>query len=268
MRSGVLGRLGRQWSLRHLGDATAALAFYSLLALFPFLFFVVALAGPLIPPARIEQVVAAWLHEAPPAVLQIVLAHVQRVREGARAGLPTFAAAASLWSATSGVVSLTRTLNAAYGVEETRAAWKVYARALVVVVLGAVLALGAALLVVAVPAIRSYLPPASARTLVELRWPLAALMMMTFWAALYRVLPNVRQSVSRVIPGSVVGVVVWLVASAGLSSYLARFPTFRVTYGALGGIILLLLWIWLSALALMVGAEVNAVLFRVRTQRG
>jgi len=87
---------------------------------------------------------------------------------------------------------------------------------------------------------------------------------MIVWGTIYYVLPNVTQTIRLIIPGSIAGVLVWLAATLGFSFYVSRFGTFGITYGALGGIVILLLWMWFSSLALMLGGEVNAVLRRRR----
>jgi membrane protein len=89
---------------------------------------------------------------------------------------------------------------------------------------------------------------------------------MILWGMLYFVLPDARQKFKFIMPGSVVGVLVWLAASLGFSFYVSHFSTFGIAYGALGGIIVLLLWMWISSLALMLGAELNAVLARPRSE--
>ncbi len=127
---------------------------------------------------------------------------------------------------------------------------------------GAVLALLAGLVAVAAPALAIRLGQPWTTLAGWLRLPLAALLMMILWATLYSVLPNARQKLRFILPGSVVGVLVWLAASMGFSFYVSHFSTFGITYGALGSIIVLLLWMWISSLALMLGAEINAVLAR------
>ena len=93
-----------------------------------------------------------------------------------------------------------------------------------------------------------------------LRVPVATFLMMIVWATIYYVLPNVTQTVRLIMPGSVAGVLVWLAATLGFSFYVSHFGNFGITYGALGGIVILLVWMWFSSLALMLGAEINAVL--------
>ncbi len=264
---GFLGRLRREWKHNKLSDAAAALTFYGVLAFFPFLLFIVALAGLVIQPAQVQALVGELGREFPQAFSQLPSAQLAELTSGPIRGILTFSALAAVWSATAGVVSLMKALNTAYGVPESRPLWKVYGIALGMMLAGAVLALLAGLVAVAAPAFATRLGPPWTTLAGWLRLPLAALLMMILWGILYSVLPATRLNFKFIIPGSVVGVLVWLAASLGFSTYVAHFSTFGITYGALGGIVVLLLWMWISSLALMLGAELNAVLARQRPER-
>jgi len=258
----TLGRLRREWKRNKLSDAAAALTFYGVLSLFPFLLFIVALASLVIQPAQVQALVGALGSEVPEAFSRLPSEQLTQLTSGPSKGVLTFSALAAVWSAAAGVVSLMNALNTAYGVTESRPRWKVYGIALGMMLAGAVLALLAGLLAVAAPALATWLGEPWT-TLVEwLRLPLAALLMMILWATLYSVLPDARQKFKFITPGAVAGVLVWLAASLGFSFYVSHVSTFSVTYGALGGIVVLLLWMWISSLALMLGAEINAVLTR------
>jgi membrane protein len=263
---GILGRLRRDWKLNKLSDAAAALTFYGVLSLFPFLLFIVALAGLVIQPAQVQALIGELGREVPQAFSRIPSAQLAELTSRPSKGLLTFSALAAVWSATAGVVSLMKALNTAYGVTEGRPRWKVYGIALGMMLAGAVLALLAGLVAVAAPALATRLGQPWTALAGWLRFPLAALLMMMLWATLYSVLPDARQKFKFIMPGSVVGVLVWLAASLGFSFYVSHFSSFGITYGALGGIIVLLLWMWISSLALMLGAELNAVLARQRPE--
>ena len=258
----VSSGLRREWRRNKLSDAAAALTFYGLLSLFPFLLLTVTLAGLVIQPSRVEALIGALGRQVPPAFSQLLYAQLAQLTSGPGGGLLTLSALAAVWSATAGVLSLMRALNTAYGVTERRPRWKVHAIALGMMLAAAVLAPLAGLVAVAAPALASRLGGPWATLAGWLRFPVAALLMMSLWAILYSVLPDARQKFKFITPGSVAGVLVWLAASLGFSFYVSRVSTFGITYGALGGIIVLLLWMWLSSLALMLGAEINAVLAR------
>jgi membrane protein len=257
---GFLRTLQREWARNRLTDAAAALTFYGILALFPFVLFIVAAAGLLIRPEQVQALGDALTRDVPPALAPILHARLAELTSRPRVGVLTFSALGAVWSSTTGVASLMAALNAAYGVAERRPQWKIYAIAFVVMLAGAILAFLAALVAVAAPAFAERLGESWPPVVEWLRVPVAALLMMILWAIVYYVLPDVSQRFKLITPGSVVGVLVWLAASLSFSLYVSHFGNFGVTYGALGGIIILLLWMWISSLALMLGAEINAVL--------
>ena len=260
-----LGRaLTHEWARNKLTDAAAALTFYGILALFPFILFTVAAASLIIRAEQVEALGAALARDAPPALAPIVLARLAELTSGPQVGVLTFSALAAIWSSTSGVASLVAALNSAYGVTERRPQWRIYAMALAVMLGGALLALLAAIVAVVVPVAATQLGSFWQPLVGWLRYPVATLLMMIVWGTIYYVLPNVTQTIRLIIPGSIAGVLVWLAATLGFSFYVSRFGNFGITYGALGGIVILLLWMWFSSLALMLGGEVNAVLRRRR----
>lgn len=254
------GALRQEWRRNKLGDSAAALTFYGVLALFPFLLFVVALAGIVLKPPEIQALIGSLGEQVPPAFSRLPAEQLAKLTGGGHRGFLTFSAVTAVWSATAGVVNLISALNSAYGVTEHRPRWKVYGIALAVMVAGAFLALAAGFLAVAAPALATRLGPPWPSLVGWARLPVAALLVMVLWATLYSVLPDTRRGFRFLTPGAVVGVLLWLAASLGFSFYLSRFSTFGITYGALGGIIILLLWMWISSLALMLGAAINALL--------
>lgn len=262
---GIVGRLREEWRRNKLGDAAAALTFYGVLSLFPFLLFLVALAGLVIQPEQVLALIRALGRELPPALSELPYAQLEELTSGPSGGVLTFIALTAVYSATTGVVSLMKALNSAYGVAESRPRWKVYALAFGMMLAAAVLALLAGLIAVAAPAFAKWLGEPWTTLAGWVRLPVAALLMMVLWTTLYAVLPAHRLRMRFITPGAVVGVLVWLVASLGFSLYVSHFNTLGLTYGALGGIIVLLLWMWISSLALMLGAELNAVLARQRS---
>jgi len=244
-----------------LTDAAAALTFYGILALFPFILFIVATAGAIIRPDQVQALGAALARDAPPALAPILLARLAELTSRPRVGVLTFSALAAVWSSTSGVASLVSVLNSAFGVSEERPLWKIYSIAFAVMLGGTFLALLAAVVAVVAPTAAVQLGGVSWRPLTGwLRVPAATCLMMIVWGTIYYVLPNVKQTVRSILPGSVVGVLVWLAATLVFSFYVSHFSNFGITYGALGAIVILLFWMWLSSLALMLGAEINAVL--------
>lgn len=258
---GFAGSLKRDWTRNGLTDAAAALTFYAVLALFPFILFTVAAASLILRLDQVQALGAALARDTPAALAPILLARFRELASRPRVGMLTFSAIAATWSATAGVKSLVTALNSACGVSETRRAWKVYAMAFAFMLGSSVLVLLAAVTALVAPLAAGKLGASSGALAVWLRIGAASLMMIV-WAALFYVLPDVRQTVRSIIPGSIAGVLVWLAATLGFSFYVSHFGNFGVVYGALGGIVILLIWMWLSSLALLLGAEINAVLRR------
>lgn len=190
---GVLARLRQEWKRNKLSNAAAALTFYGVLAIFPFLLFIVALAGLVIQPAQVQTIIGALGREVPPAFSQLLYVQLAQLTSMPSSRLLTFSVLASVWSAAAGVVSLIEALNTAYGVTESRPRWKVYGIALGMMLAAAILAVLAGLITVAAPALAARFGPPRTTLVGWLRLPIAALLMMMLWATLYSVLPDARQ---------------------------------------------------------------------------
>lgn len=236
-----------------------ALTFFGVLAIFPFLLFAVALAGLVIDPAQAEALIRELYRVAPPAVADILSQRIQGLTAGQSPALLTLGALGAIWAASGGVTALMDALNTAYGVEDQRSFVKRRGIALLVTIGGAVLLTIASALTVATPAIAEHLGPLGPVVL-WLRLPVSAVIVMLVLAVLYYVLPDVEQEFRFITPGSVVAVVIWAIASMGFSYYVSKFGKYDVSYGALGGVIILLLWMWISSMAVLLGAEINAIL--------
>ncbi|MBI3180593.1 MAG: YihY/virulence factor BrkB family protein [Myxococcales bacterium] len=251
--------LGVEYKRDRVSEVAGALTFFSVLALFPFLLFMVALASLIIDPATARALVDQLARVAPSEVTEIIGERIEALGERSSVGLLTIGAAVAFYSASRGIVAAMKAFNTVYGVAESRPFWKVQLIAFAMTFAAAVLGILAALVAVATPAAASALGEPAGAVLNGLRLPVAGLTMMLLWALLYFFLPDVEQEFRFITPGSVVGVLIWLLASWGFSLYVARFGEYDATYGALGGGIVLLLWMWISSLLLLLGAEINAV---------
>ena len=255
-----LKSLGAEYSRDNVGDAAAAVTYAGVLALFPFLLFLVSLASVIIAPAQAEQLVSELSRVAPPEVTKIVGERIRDLGRNDNPGLLTIGALGAIWAASSGVQALMRALNITYGVREGRPFWKVKLLAIGMTLVSGVLAVSAAVVAIGAPAVGGLVGGPLGTLMKWAALPAAGLVMMLLWALLYYVLPDVEQEFRFITPGSVGGVLLWLVASAGFSAYVANFGKYDATYGSLGGIIVLLLWMWISSLVMLVGAEANAIL--------
>ncbi|AKT39549.1 YihY/virulence factor BrkB family protein [Chondromyces crocatus] len=255
-----LAALYHEWDADNVEDVAAALTFSGVLAIFPFLLFLVALTSLLLDPNETAELIAQLYSVAPVAVADILSERLDALGHGGSPGLLTLGGVAALWAASSGIAALSRALNAAYDVTETRPWWKVRLLGIGVTFGAALLALVAALIAIVTPAIVNFFGLGGLNPLfLLLRLPVAALLMMFVLAMLYQVLPNRKHRFHLFTPGSVVAVLLWLIASVGFSTYVTNFGSYEVTYGALGGVIVMLMWMWISCLAILLGAEINAL---------
>lgn len=254
-----LRSLGNEISQDGITDLAATVTYYGVLALFPFLLFLVAVASLVVAPSDAERLVNELSSVAPGAVTEIVGARIRDLGRQENATLVGFGALGAIWAASGGIMALVRALNVAYDVKEGRPFWKVRGIALLMTVVSSALALAAALVAVGTAPLADRIGGPLGIAIGFLRLPVAGLVMMLLWALIYYVLPDVEQRFEFITPGSVAGVLLWVLASWAFSKYVANFGSYDKTYGALGGVIVLLLWMWISSLVVLVGAEVNAL---------
>ncbi|HEY0838913.1 MAG TPA: YihY/virulence factor BrkB family protein, partial [Vulgatibacter sp.] len=241
-----------------LQDAAGAVAFYGMLALFPFLIFVVSLLGLILDPSVVESLVDQLTRVSPGPVTEIVGGQVHSLTSGAKPGLVTVGAVGAFWASSSGITAVMRALNRVFGCQERRPFWKVRLIALATTASAAFLVLVSALIMVVLPAALPSFPGSG--WILFLRFPVAGFLMMLVWAVSFHVLPDSRRPFQIFTAGSIAGVVVWILASWGFSVYVSNFGKYQATYGTLGGVAVLLLWLYISGLVFILGAEINAVL--------
>jgi membrane protein len=259
--------------MRHdMSTYSAALAFRSLLALFPFAIFLLGLVGALGQPEFFNWLLDQARVALPQDGFRSVEEVIAEVRAQSSGGLISIGIAVAVWAASVGVRSLMTALNVAYGVEESRPIWKVYPLSILYTVGLAVMLIVAAALMLIGPQALQWLAGfvGLEETFIELwawlRWPAAVLLLLFAIAITYYVAPNVEQPFVLVTPGSTVAVVAWVAASFGFSFYVPTFGNYGATYGSLGGVIVLLLYFFISSAVLLIGAELNAVIYHfVRT---
>ena len=246
----------------------AGVAFFALLALVPALVALVSLYGLVADPADIQRNVDDVLAAAPAEVRDLVESQLSSIVDSSPQGLRLGALAGlvvALWSASSGMKHLIAAVNRAYGEDETRGFIRLRGLSLILTV-GAVVALLVALcaLIVAPNSLSDEGSTGVLRTtLLVVRWPLLAVAAMCGLAVIYRYAPNrAEPRWNWVSIGAVFATVVWLAASVGFSIYSANFGRYNETYGALGAVVVMMLWLYISAYATVAGAELNAELER------
>ncbi|MEX2194041.1 MAG: YihY/virulence factor BrkB family protein [Thermoleophilaceae bacterium] len=270
----VLKRTVREFRDDNLTDWAAALTYYAVLSLFPGLIVLVAvlgLAGQ--HPQTTDALLGIVSDVGPSSAVDTFEEPIREVLEnkGGAGALLGFGLLAAVWTASGYVGAFMRATNAIYEVEEGRPFWKLRPlQILVTIVMVLLLAIVAIGLVVTGPLARAVGGAVGvgdgAVTLWEVvKWPLLLAIVMGMFAALYHVAPNVRQPRFRLISaGGVLAVALWVLASAGFALYVANFGSYNATYGTLGGVITFLVWLWISNIALLLGAELDAELERQR----
>lgn len=242
----------------------AQLAYYFFLALFPALLFLVALLSFVPVENLMDTIVASLARVAPGDVLGIIQDQIITIAQDDAGGLLTFGMIGTIWSSSSGVTAIIDSLNQAYDIQEGRPWWKVRLVALGLTVALAGFIVVSTVLVVAGPAIGRQaaewlgLGEAFTLTWMIVQWPVVFLLIVTAIALVFYYAPDAEQEWTWITPGSVVATVLWLLVSLGFKVYVANFGAYNATYGAIGGVIVLLLWFYMSAFAILVGAELNA----------
>ncbi len=256
----------------NLTDWAAALTYYGILSIFPALLALVSILG-LIGPSATRPLIDNLGSVAPGPAKDIVTGALHNLEKNQSAAGVLFVAsiAMALWSASGYVGAFMRASNSIYAVEEGRPIWKMVPTR---VVLTIVLLLMVAVIAVGVTFTGPLAKQAgnvigvgsAALTAWDIaKWPVILLGVIMMFALLYWAAPNVKHARFRWIsPGSVVGVFIWIAASAGFAFYVSNFASYNKTYGALGGVIVFLVWLWVSNLAILLGAELNAQLERGR----
>jgi membrane protein len=268
----VMKRTVQEFREDNLTDWAAALTYYGILAIFPALIVFVSIIGLI--GAPVTEPLLDNIGEFAPSEAKDILRNAVEELERSRGGagiLAIVGIAGALWAASSYVGAFIRAANIVWDVEEGRPVWKTLPLRIGVTALLIVLLALSALIVV-------FTGPLAGRagdvigvsdvvvTVWDIaKWPLLVLIVAVMLAILYYSAPNVRQPAFRsVTPGSLLGVAVWIVASAAFALYVANFGSYNKTYGSLGGVIIFLVWLWITNVAVLLGAELNAELERRR----
>jgi membrane protein len=266
----VLRRTVSEYRTDNLGDWAAALTYYGILSIFPALLALVSILG-LVGHAATQPLIENLGKVAPGAAKQIftgALENLQRDR-GAAGVLLIAGLGGALWSASGYVGAFMRASNAIYDIDEGRPLWKTVpirlATTLVLVVLLAITALAVVFTGGLARRLGGVLGvSATAVSVWDIaKWPLMVLLVAFMFTLLYWASQNARQRGIRSLgAGGLLAVLLWLLASGGFALYVASFGSYNKTYGTLGGVIVFLVWLWISNVVLLLGAEFNAELGR------
>ena len=242
----------------------AGVAFYAMLAIFPAIIAVVTVYGMVADPDQVKTQVGEFAKSLPAGADQLITEQLTNVVNAGQQSLSiglALSLLAVLWSASSGVQGLVKALNVVYDERETRGFVKLRGLSLLLTLGAIVVAVVALALITVFPRVVDNLGLGQAGQLAAsiARWVVLALLVLVALAVLYRFAPDRANPRWRwVSPGALVALVLWLLGSVGFSWYVDNFGKYNQTYGALAAVIILLLWLFLSAFAVLLGAEFNA----------
>jgi membrane protein len=268
----VLKRTVREFRADNLSDWAAALTYYAVLSIFPALLVLVSVLG-LVGESAVQPLIDNLRGLAPGEVTDILTTGAQNLMNsrGAAGVLAVVGLAVALWSASGYIAAFMRASNAIYDVPEGRPIWKTLTIRLSLTVLIGLMLLASALIVVFTGGLAERLATAidagsAALTAWNiLKWPILVILVAVMIGLLYWASPNAKQAGVRWIsPGGLLAVALWIIASAGFAVYAGNFGSYNKTYGTLGGVIIFLIWLWISNIAILLGAEFDAELHRGR----
>ena len=246
----------------------AALTYYAILSIFPALLVMVSLVGLVADPARVTRVLTDTVAELGPSTAASTFqGPIESItsNRGAAGVLFVVGVVAALWSASSYVSAFADACNSIYEVDEGRPFWRLkplqLAVTFVLILMAAVVALALVLSGPIATALGSSLGLGdTALTVWQFaKWPALVVLVLLIFGVLYYTAPNARvRGVRWVTVGALVALLAWIVASVGFAVYVANFGSYDKTYGTLGGVVVFLLWMWITNMAILLGAELNA----------
>jgi membrane protein len=271
--SGVFKRTVSEFRKDNLTDLAAALTYYGVLAIFPALIALVSILG-LVGHSATQPLIENLGKVAPGPAKNIFTSAIENLNKSRGAAGIIFIAglAGALWSASGYVAAFMRASNAIYDVEEGRPIWKTLpVRVGVTVVTVVLLAISSVAVVLTAGLAKQAgnlvgVGSSAVQVWDIAKWPVLVLLVSLMLAILYWAAPNVKHPGFRWLsPGAILAVATWLIASGAFALYVANFSSYNKTYGALGAVIVFLVWLWISNIAVLLGAEFNAELERGRS---
>src|SRR5512133_1877210 len=260
-------RVWREMDKDDVFGRSAELSYYFLLALFPLLFFLVSILGFVLGgnPSAQQNIMSYLGHVLPGQASQLVGQTISQTTQASSGTKLILGLVGALWTASSGMSALMDTLNITYDVKEGRPYWKKRGLAILLTIAVACLVITAFVLITYGPKLAdmvlSHVGLSGAFALVWkiVQWPLAIFFVVAAFALTYYAGPDVEQRKWYwITPGAVIGILLWLVASLAFRVYLHFFNSYSQTYGALGGVIILMLWFYISGASILIGSEINS----------
>lgn len=255
----------------------AELSYYFLLALFPFLIFLTSVIGLVLGSGTgTRHALFDYLARImPPSAFQLLDNTMREVSASSSGGKLSFGVVAALWAASNGLSAITATLNTAYDLKESRPWWKQRLIAIALTIALSILIILVLVLIVAGGHIADWLASTYGLGAVFpmawkiIQWPFVLGCMILAFALIYYFAPDFReQSWQWLTPGAAIGVVLWLLVSIAFRVYLSFFDSYSATYGSLGAVIILMLWLYFTGTAVLIGGEVNSEIEHAAARKG
>jgi len=253
-------------SCRNGFEIAGYIAYTGMLSLFPFMIFLVSVAGFFGDTRSGQDFLNTISLFAPPAMMTTLQPAIQEVIQNRSGSLLTIGLALSLYSASSAVAALRLALDLAYGVEEHRSFWWLKLQDFIIVVVGSIIVMLSSLAIIAGPFIlelvaRFTFIDATDEELIHFaRYGLTLVALAALIVVLHVVLPNSRLTLRQILPGALTTTVIWIIAASLLTLYFGKFANYSATYGSLGGVVITLLFFYVSAIIFIFGGELNAAL--------
>lgn len=244
----------------------ATLAFFWMLAIFPAMIFLLSLL-PFLPIENLNQAILDFMTEILPGESATMFTGiVTEITQSQSTGLLSFGLIATFWAASSGMYAIMQQLNKTYDVKEARSFIKGRLVAFLMTLVFGLIIVGAFSLIVFGGYLQSYLIDLVGyqslwiNFFIVFRWTVIALLLLLGFASIYYYGPNVDQEFRFISPGSVIGVLLLIAASLGFQFYVNNFANYAATYGSLGAVIVLMLWLYIAGIVILLGSEVNALI--------
>lgn len=267
----LMKQLFQKIKLDDVQGISAQLTYYLILSLFPFLIFIMTLIG--YAHISIEDRIAELQQIMPAEAVSIIEEILQDVSEGRSEALLSFGMLATLWAASKGINAIIKGLNRAYDIDESRVFWKIRGIAfLTTMIIGVVVLLSILLLVLGSWLktqifLLADLPYGLQKVWDLLQYIVPLFVLFVVFTLLYWIAPSRRLTLKEVMPGAMFSTIGWIITSILFSIYVNQFSDFTKTYGSLGGVMILLIWLYISSIIILVGGEINALLFNRRPIR-
>lgn len=255
----------------------AQLAYYFLLAFFPLLIFLTATLGLILESGEgLRESLFSYLSQVMPvSAFQLVNTTMNEILVSSNAGKLSFGLLAALWAASNGMGAITQALNVSYDLRESRPWWKQRLVAIALTVALSVLVITALLLILWGGQLADFLAAhfrlGGFFTIAwkTIQWPIVLAVMITSFALIYFFAPDIKdQKWKWLTPGAAIGVVLWLLVSFGFKLYLHYFNSYNATYGSLGAVIILMLWLYFTGTAILIGSEINSEIENAAAEAG